>query len=397
MIQLFVMLFGKKSPEASEAPSGQTRFESILNNLQDAVIVYDRNFKVSIFNSSAEKIFKVPVGEVVGHVISPDKVSVPKYTLLIQTLFPSLAPVVNKKTEAGAYPQVVDITFPDLNLELSTSTAPIVRGDENSGFIKVITDRTKEMEAQKSKSEFIHMTAHRLRTPLTVASWALDALRKSESLQGEDKNTAEEGYMASQKLSKIISDLLDVEKIESGIYAYKFKDLDIIAFIREALANAQDYIKQNKLGINIYFEKGPEESITVNADPENLGKAISNILDNAIKYNIKNGSITAVIEKLTDKPFVKVSIKDTGIGIPEERTSQVSEKFFRADNAKAIEADASGLGLFIARAIMARHGGMLKIDSVLGRGTTVSFTLPLDHKISPRSEFGSAASLNGKE
>lgn len=392
MIQLFIMLFGKKPSGASEPASEQIKFDSILNNLQDAVIVYDRNFKVSIFNSSAERIFKVPASEVVGHVISPDKVSVPKYTLLIQTLFPSLAPVVNKKTEAGAYPQVVDITFPEQNLELGTSTAPIVRGDENSGFIKVITDRTKEMDAQKSKSEFIHMAAHRLRTPLTVASWALDALRKSESLQGEDKNTAEEGYAASQKLAKIIADLLDVEKIEAGSYAYKFKDLDIVAFLSEALANAQNYIKENKLGINVYMEKGAEEAILVNADPENLGKAISNILDNAIKYNIKNGSITAIVGKLPDRPFVKVSIKDTGIGIPEERTSQVSEKFFRADNAKAIEADASGLGLFIARAIIARHGGVLKIESVLGRGTTVSFTLPLDHKIVPRSEFGSAAS-----
>lgn len=391
MIQLFIMLFGKKSP-GTPAASEQIKFDSILNSLQDAVIVYDKNFKVSIFNSSAERIFKVPASEVVGHVISPDKVSVPKYTLLIQTLFPSLAPVVNKKTEAGVYPQVVDITFPEQNLELGTSTAPIVRGDENSGFIKVITDRTKEMDAQKSKSEFIHMAAHRLRTPLTVASWALDALRKSESLQGEDKNAAEEGYAASQKLSKIIADLLDVEKIEAGSYAYKFKDLDIVAFLSEALANAQNYIKENKLGINIYMEKGPEEAILVNADPENLGKAISNILDNAIKYNIKNGSITAIVAKLPDRPFVKVSIKDTGIGIPEERTSQVSEKFFRADNAKAIEADASGLGLFIARAIIARHGGVLKIESVLGRGTTVSFTLPLDHKIVPRSEFGSAAS-----
>ncbi len=381
-----MLLFGKKSGDKSEG-GAIDRFKSILDNLQDAVIVYDKDFNVSVFNASAARIFNMDAREVIGSRLSPEKVSNTKYTFLIQTLFPSLAPVVQKKTEPGIYPQIVDISFPDANLELRTSTNLIFAGDEDSGFVKVITDRTKEIEAHKAKSEFIHMTAHKIRTPLTMASWALDILRKNESLSEDDKAIASQGYQASQKLSQIVTDLLDVERLEEGKFSYNFKDIDIISFIDQALKNAETYIKNNNLNLSVYFDRGGNDSIILNADPDSLGKALTNIIDNAIKYNIKNGSITVSVSKVPEKNQVQISTKDTGIGIPEGNTSEVSEKFFRADNAKKVEAEGSGLGLFIAKAIISRHGGSLWVESILGRGTTVNFTLPLD-KISIKGEFG---------
>lgn len=370
-------LFNFKTSGKSEGEAID-RFKSILDNLQDAVIVYDKNFNVSIFNAAAARLFRIDTREVIGLKLSPDKVSDPKFTLLIQTLFPSLAPVVVKKTESAIYPQIVEMSFPDANLELRTSTNLIFPNDENSGFVKVITNRTKEVEAHKSKSEFIHMAAHKLRSPLTMAIWALDILRKNESLQPDDKVIASQGYDASQKLSKIVTDLLDVERIEEGKFSYNFKDIDLVAFIDESLRSAETYIKNNNLSLNVYFERGGYDSLMLKADPETLGKAMTGILDNAIKYNIKNGSITVSLVNVPEKKQIQVSIKDTGIGIPEDSASEVSEKFFRAENAKKVEAEGSGLGLFIAKAIIRKHGGSLWVESVLGRGTTVNFTLPLE-------------------
>lgn len=370
-------LFSFKASGVKSEGEEAVKFNSILDNLQDGVMVYDKDFKVSVFNAAAARIFKIGAKEIVGGTLKPDRVNDPKYTLLIQTIFPSLAPSVDKKTEPGIYPQIVDVSFPETNLEIRTSTNLLLPGDDNSGFVKVITDRTSEAMAHKAKSEFVHMAAHKLRGQITMTSWSLDILRKNEGLSADDKTIAQQGYEASQKLSKIVTDLLDVEKIEEGQFAYEFKDINIITFIEETLGNAEEYIKKNDLKIYVYLDHGTDESIIVKADPNNLGRAVSNILDNAIQYNIRNGTITVDIERVENQPAVRVSIKDSGIGIPPEQLEQVSKKFFRSDNAKKVEAEGSGLGLYIAKAIIKKHGGTMHIESVLGRGTTVSFTLPI--------------------
>jgi len=360
-------------------------FQSVLNNLQDAVIIYDNDFNVSVFNSSAESIFNVKASEIIGTSLSPDKAKNPKYTVLIQTLFPSLAPVVYKRTETGVYPQIIDISFPEAQLELRTLTASITLSGGKEGFLKIITDRTKEIESYKSKSRSINITAHELRSPITSVLWALDILRNNTALSNEDKDVAKQGFAAAQKLSKIVSDLLDVSKIEEGKFGYNFQNMDLVNFLKEALNNVREYITKSALKINVYFDYEAGRPIMVNADPNRLGTAVSNILDNAIKYNIENGSITVKIESLKDKPYVQVSVADTGIGVSKEEIASVFNKFSRGQNAKNV--GGSGLGLYIAKNIIKRHGGSMRMDSILGRGATVYFTIPTDPSLVPAAEF----------
>ncbi|MDO8574108.1 MAG: ATP-binding protein, partial [bacterium] len=114
--------------------------------------------------------------------------------------------------------------------------------------------------------------------------------------------------------------------------------------------------------------------------------AISNLLDNAIKYNVKNGSVTISLLRLPDKPYLQVSIKDTGIGVPSGEVSKLFSKFFRAENAMKADTEGSGLGLYITKNIVGRHGGVIWAESIIGRGTTFYFTLPLDPKLIPQRE-----------
>lgn len=370
----------------SEVKNASGRLESVIANLKDGVIAYDNNFKILIFNDAAEQIFGIKREEIIGQCFSPDRVQGLRFRLLAQTIFPSLAPMVVKHSEAGAYPQVVDLSFADPNLELRVLTNRLTDKEGRvSGFMKIIHNRTREIQIYRSKSEFITVAAHNLRTPLTAVHWAFENLSKSDYLSEEDKETVNSGVAVSVKLLKIVDDLLDVSKIEGGKFGYKFENVEFGEFLNGILENANIVAKQYK--INLYFDKAIELPITLNIDPNKLGLAISNLIDNAIKYNVENGSVTVKLERLLGKPYVQISVKDTGVGIPAEAASKLFTKFFRAENVIKFRTEGSGLGLYIAKNIVSRHGGMIWCESVLGRGTTFYFTLPTDPKLIPPKEI----------
>ncbi len=359
------------------------RSERLISNLDDAVIGYDPDFKIIFWNGSAEKLFKIVKTDIVGKVISPEKISEPAFKLVVQTVFPSLAPSVVKKSQPGEYPQVVDLSFQEPALELTVSTDRIL--DDKGlvrGFIKVIKNRTREVELIRSKSEFITVAAHQLRTPLTAVHWIFETLVKSK-LEPADKELVDNGMTASVKLLKIVNDLLDVSKIESGKFGYQFVNLDIVAFIEDMLSNAQ--IVAKKFGVAVYFEK-PTTPVMIYADPQKLGIALSNLIDNAIKYNVKNGEVRVKIEPYPNKPYIQISIRDTGVGIPPEGIKKLFGKFYRGDNVVRSQTEGTGLGLYIAKNIIVRHGGNISAESILGRGTTFYIVLPTDSRLIPPKE-----------
>jgi len=203
-------------------------------------------------------------------------------------------------------------------------------------------------------------------------------------LRAEDKEAVTSGLNAATRMLKIVNDLLDVAKIEEGRYGYNLQPVNFVDFLAKLLSGAEAVAKQ--YSVKLYFDRGPVEGITLTIDPDKLSIAVSNLLDNAIKYNVPNGSVTVKIEQLADKPYLQVSIKDTGIGIPPEDVKKLFSKFFRAENVVKKETAGSGLGLYIAKNIINRHGGVIWAESTLGRGTTFYFTLPLDPNLIPKAE-----------
>ncbi|MEK7087029.1 MAG: ATP-binding protein, partial [Patescibacteria group bacterium] len=116
---------------------------------------------------------------------------------------------------------------------------------------------------------------------------------------------------------------------------------------------------------------------SINIDPQRLGMALANLIENAIKYNVKNGEVTVSVEELKDRPFLKINVSDTGVGVPKEEINKLFTKFYRGENITQVEPNGSGLGLFIAKNIIQNHGGEIGVQSVPGRGSTFYFTLPL--------------------
>ncbi|MFH1188356.1 MAG: ATP-binding protein [bacterium] len=363
------------------------RLGDIIANLEDGVIVYDENFLVSMVNNATEQIFGFKKEDLLKKRIGPEMVKEPKMKILAQTVFPSLAPQSIQRSETGVYPQITDIVFEAPERWIRTYTVPLRDNNGNiSHFMKTIEDRTREVQLQRSKSQFIAVAAHQLRTPLTAIQWIFELLINSPTIAPDDKGMAGDGIQASTKLLKIVNDLLDVSKIEEGRFGYTFKTINIVEFIEDILKKAVPIARQ--YGVNVYFDKGEMTNISVSIDPDKLGMAMSNFIDNAIKYNIKNGTVTVAVKQKENDQYIEISIKDTGIGIPSEDMKQLFNKFFRAENAATTHTDGSGLGLYIAKNIIERHGGAVWAESVLKRGTTFFFTLPTDISLIPPKEAG---------
>ena len=362
----------------------RTELNAIISNLDIGVIAYDPNFTILVCNRAAENILGLKAKDILGKQFSLALTKDPQFRIMAQVMFPSLAPLAVKRSEPGVYPEVVDVSIEEPQTELRISTEKIIGLDGKLlGFVKLIKDRTRELVILRSKSEFISTASHQLRTPLNSLYWIFETLSK-ESLTENQKTLVDEGLVVSSRALKIVNDLLDASKIEEGRFGYHFENADIIEFIetilKEKMSLAEEY------GIKLYFQKPQERPIICFIDSEKLGYALSNLVDNAIKYNVKNGEVTVGVEKMKDRPYISIFVKDTGIGIPPNEIKNLFSKFFRAENAAKIAPGGSGLGLFIAKNIIRQHGGDIWAESELNRGTTFYFTLPTDPTLVPPRE-----------
>ncbi len=375
-----------ETKQAVNAEVSQNELESILNNFGDTLIIYDENFRVLFFNASAEKLFMVRAGEVTGTVIKPEAVDNPKLRLLAQTIFPTLAPVMVPRSQAGAWPQIVDLSFttPQLELRVSASRLDQIPG-QPARFLKVIQNRTHEMALLKTKSDFVAVASHQLKTPLTYVDWGLEALSGDTTLSDSNKEIVDGTLKASRLLSEIVENLLNISKIEEGRFGYKFEQAKLEDFLNQVLGQAMP--AANKANIRLYFNKPQVELPPVFIDSQRLALAVSNFLDNAIRYNVKNGEVVVSAAQVSGRPFIEVSIKDTGIGIPPEEVQKLFTKFFRAENAIKFQTQGTGLGLYICKNIIEAHGGEVRVESELNRGTTFFFTLPTDQSLVPQREI----------
>jgi signal transduction histidine kinase len=369
-----------------------TELESFLNGVPDAFIAYDSDFRVVRFNKIAEQLFKLSASAVVGHVLSPRDAGEPGWQILAQTVFSSLAPRIVKVSQEGELPEIYDISFADQGLEFRVTTVVV---PDSAGkpalFFKVISDRSGLISALRSKSEFVTVASHQLRGPMTDISWALQSLQGDPGLSDTSKLIVTNAVAAAQGLVGRIEDLLSVAKMEEGQMGYAFEEKDIVDFVGKVLAGVLP--SAQKAGIKIYFDRPTEKLPLVMIDEKRLAIALTNFLENAIRYNVAQGEVVVRVEQVAGRPFVEVSIRDTGIGIPPEAIPSLFKKFFRAENAVASQTEGSGLGLYMAKGIVNAHGGEVWAESEVNRGTIMHFTLPTDPALVPRREAGTQGFL----
>ena len=238
----------------------------------------------------------------------------------------------------------------------------------------IISEVDRIARLNKMKSEFVSVASHQLRTPLSAIRWETELLmtKLGKGLDEKQKNGIEAINLLAIRMTRLVSDLLDVARIDQGRLILKKSCFDLEKVVQETVHSLVLLAKGKN--ISIVFKNNSTPVIVV-GDVEKLRLAIENLISNAIKYTDGRGKVEVSVRKKNG--FVIFNSKDNGVGIPEEQQSQVFNKFFRSDNAVKYQTEGTGLGLYIAKNIIEQSGGKIWFRSREGVGSIFSFSLPL--------------------
>lgn len=232
----------------------------------------------------------------------------------------------------------------------------------------------KLAQANKMKTEFVGVASHQLRTPLSAMRWTLNLLMEGRLGQftPEQNNYITLIKESNERMIKLVNDLLDVSRIEMGKVILRPRQTNLYVLIQKTINDFMPLSKASNVQISL---EASETLPNVYTDTEKVALVIQNLIDNAIKYTKGRGEVKIKAE--TAGKYVKVSVKDSGVGIPQDQQKHIFQKFFRSDNVMKHQTVGTGLGLFIARSVVEESKGKIWFESKLGEGTTFYFTLPV--------------------
>ncbi|PTQ91362.1 ATP-binding protein [Agitococcus lubricus] len=240
-------------------------------------------------------------------------------------------------------------------------------------FTAIIRDMTERKAIERMKNEFISTVSHELRTPLTSIRGAIGLVlsKAAEGLSPKAKMLLNTASRNSERLSLLINDILDLEKIESGKLDFDLKPIDLAQLIQQAITGNEGYAVNHQVALVL-----AETLVTapVYADDHRLLQVFSNLISNAIKYSPPQGRVELRLQDQDEQ--WRIGVRDHGRGIPEAFRERIFQRFAQADASDTREKNGTGLGLTISKAIIERHGGNIAYHSVIGEGTEFFFTLP---------------------
>lgn len=237
-----------------------------------------------------------------------------------------------------------------------------------------ILHANKELERlNKVKTEFVSMVSHELRTPLTAVKGFVDIVLNEEAgtLNEQQKKFLKIAHNSIERLTLIISDLLDISKIESGQLKLETRPVSLKRILQESAETYRSTIESKQINFSIDVSKDLPEVL---ADESRIKQVIDNLLSNAMKFTPPKGSIHISTDDMGD--FILTSISDTGMGIKKENHERIFERFVQVDSSLTRQAGGTGLGLAISKSIVEMHGGRIWVESELGKGSTFRFLLP---------------------
>ena len=242
-------------------------------------------------------------------------------------------------------------------------------------MIGAISDITEQKRAEQLKSDFISFVTHQLRTPLSGLKWMLELAMDAKSNPEEMRLFVQDARVSTDRLIRLVNDLLDVSRLERGQPAFSTQPVDLEELTRSAVAEMEPLISRMRHTLNIQAAEGLP---TPHTDTQLLRQIMLNLISNAAKYTPAQGEIN--IRILAESDHVRWEIQDTGIGIPEKDHRRLFEKFYRAGNVLDVETEGTGLGLYLVRLIVEQLGGKVWCESTEGAGATFIFTIPLAAK-----------------
>jgi len=264
----------------------------------------------------------------------------------------------------GDATESIETTLDGRNLVLAAR--PLAGG----GAVLALLDLTSTRRLETVRRDFVANVSHELRTPLTVVGGFAETLT-DDSLPPEQRRLFAETILANtRRMQRIVDDLLDLSRIESGGWVPNPVPIDVHAVAVDATAASQEIAGEKGVAFDIAI--GPEARMAF-ADPTALRQVLANLSENAVRHTA-TGSVT--VFTTADESGTWVAVRDTGVGISAEHLPRIFERFYRADRARSRDAGGTGLGLAIVRHLVEGHGGTVRAESQVGRGTTVSAFFP---------------------
>ncbi|MCD7035773.1 ATP-binding protein [Metabacillus sp. GX 13764] len=247
---------------------------------------------------------------------------------------------------------------------------PLFQNGLKIGTVLVHRDITKEYEADQMKSEFVSTVSHELRTPLASVLGFTELMLNRELSPERQKKYLSTIYQEAKRLTLLINEFLDVQRMEAGKQPYEKRYEDLVLIVESVLENQKVQAAAHQFVLN----KQTDQTVVL-GDKDKIAQVFTNLISNAVKYSPEGGTVTVTISE--EGKQLKIDIKDEGLGIPSEALDKLFAKFYRVDNSDRRTIGGTGLGLAIVKEIMKAHDGKVNVSSALGKGSTFTVSFPL--------------------
>ena len=335
------------------------QLSSILTSMTDAVITFNRDKTILLSNPPADRLLQQWF---IRNGSKKDKF-IPKeiYAMLEHVL--EFEDKLDEDLE-------IDGSYYRITISPLKSSGQVIRG-----AIAVIRDMTEQRKLEKLRSDFIANVSHELRTPIAMLQGYSEAIIDDVVASEEERNEMIKIiYDESQRMGRLVSDLLDLARMESGHTTLVKETMPANPVFERMTHKFSQVAKEKQVQLN--FQSQLSDDVFISMDEDRIEQVLTNLVDNAIRHTPIGGSVTVSIEQ--ELSYAKVQVSDTGEGIPADDLPFVFERFYKADKARTrTKKVGTGLGLAIAKNIVESHGGNIRVDSELGVGTTFTFYLPL--------------------
>lgn len=353
-----------------ELEDERKKIATIVSQLSDGLLFLSQECRILLVNKRAEELLGIQEREVLG---------LPRGKNLYET-FPSLLPILEwcptpqeLKNAAEFEPVEIQVEHP-AKRTLRVTTAGIRNAEgEIMGFTKTLHDTSKEKELDEMKSEFLSVTSHQLRTPLSSLRWLLELLRKGRlgEMTEEQMEVVKKMDDMNLRMIALVEDLLGATRVEQGQMQYEFGVCQIENIIQQLIEDLQSQVAAKNLSLSADLQDDLPE---LNCDEKKIRLVVQNLVENAIRYTTR-GSI--VVRAFSENDQLTVEVQDTGIGLDDDEKRKIFMKFYRGKRARQLEPEGTGLGLYLIQNIVRKHGGTLSVDSERGKGSTFRVTFPL--------------------
>lgn len=362
-------------------------YETVLENMLDKVLIFDRSGTLLFVNDIARKFFKLKKSEISSTSIFkllPRKTSVVLREDIEDTTHKRPNTILGKRTEIDLKKKGGE----KVHYEITTTNNYTEGDDTFSMFIRDITIRkdkinsiNEEMKhakrAAKAKSTFLSNMSHEIRTPLNVILGLADIVKKSDNQDVALFRKNLEGIdFSARSLLSIVNDILDFSKIEAGklsIQSYDYNLKKLISSLSDGFKT-----KSNEKGVNLYTEIDHKIPDIVVGDQYRLNQILTNLIGNAIKFtNEGEIRIIATCQEIDNEQKIHFEVRDTGIGIPEDKLDTIFHSFYQVEGKENVKSTGTGLGLAITKELIELQDGVLTATSIEGKGSSFCFTLPL--------------------